>query len=322
MKKILILFISILFFSSSSSFVFAQISSTINLEPRNPEPKSIVVLTLESYAFDVNTAIITWKANGKTVLQGQGEKSLSLKTGSVGESSKIGVTAELADGSFVEQSISVTPSSITLLFESPNSYVPLLYEGRSLPGEGALVRVSALPSISDNGVPVPPSSLSYTWYINDTVLKAASGAGKQSASIRLDYFKTKTEVKVIARSPLGNSGEKTLTLYPHKVMPLIYTYDSILGSNFANLIGKRFEATEDFTFSLEPFYVSDEQQKPASFVWYLDGLPSTPLGGRLLSLHPKENSYGSKILTIDVFGSDKRLQKGSSRTELIFDTRK
>jgi hypothetical protein len=149
-----------------------------------------------------------------------------------------------------------------------------------------------------------------------------SGLGKQAALIRLDYLQTKNVIKAIVRSPYGNSAEKTITVYPHAVMPLLYTYDTILGPNFTSLIGLRFEAIKDFTLSLEPFYVSDDFTKPASYVWYLDGLPSTPLGGRILALHPKENSYGSKMLSIDVFGSDRRLQKGTTKVELIFDTRK
>jgi hypothetical protein len=234
----------------------------------------------------------------------------------------VNVRAETADGISFEQSITVTPSSVALIYEAPNSYVPLLYPGRSLPSTGGLMRVTALPSMSDGGRLVRPSTLSYSWYVNNTILKQESGLGKQSASIALDYLTNKTEIKVIVRSPLGNVAEKKMAVYPHAILPLLYTYDSILGPNFNALVGKRFEAREDFTFSLEPFYVSEEQNAPSTAMWYLNGIPSTPLGGRILSLHPKEDSYGTKMLSISVFGQDKRLQKAETKTELIFDTRK
>ena len=322
MRKLITLtsFLFLQFFSFSC--VYADLTAKITLSPQNPLPKSSVSLTLESYSFNVDTAIITWKVNGAVVARGEGEKTISVKTGGVGEGVRVNVTAENADGSSIEQTININPSSVVLLFEAPKSYVPPLYEGRSLPSDGALVRVTALPQISDNGSPVPPSMLSYSWYLNDSIIPGVSGRGKQSASIRLDYMENKNEIKVLARSPLGNTGTKTITVLPHALMPLLYVYDPVLGSDFNKAVERRFEATKDFTLSLEPFYVSQKEQKNPVFSWFLDGLPTTPLGGRILALHPQENSYGSKMLTIKVTGPDKRIQKTETGLELIFDTRK
>lgn len=323
MKKIIITLATLVTLSIANlSFVSAAISATISVVPINPSPKSTVTLTFESYTLNMSTSMITWKINNQVVLEGQGQKKLSIKTGDVGESAIVTATALAADGSTITQSINITPSSIVLLYEAPKSYVPLLYEGRSLPSSGALTRISALPSLSDAGVPVSPSNLSYTWYMDDTIMRDGSGLGKQSITVRLDSLKTKSEIKVVARSPLGNTGEKKITIYPHQVMPILYKYDSILGTNFTNAIERRFEAVSDFTLSLEPFYVSDEDNKPATYIWYLDGLPATPLGGRILGLAPKANSYGTKLLTISVLGADRRIQKTELKTELIFDTRK
>ncbi len=323
MKKIIVTLIALVTLSTLSfSSAYAQTDATIILSPKNPEPKSFVTLEIESYSFNVNTATITWEIGGKVILQGQGETILKLRTGNVGESSVVTVTSDTAGGLQVKQSITITPSSVVLLYEAPKSYVPLLYEGRSLPSTGASVRVSALPSISDSGVLLSPSNLSYSWYVNDSFVKSISGKGKQSATIELDYLKNSTDIKVLIQSPLGNRGEKTITIYPHPVMPILYKYDSILGTNFTQAIERRFEAVSDFTLSLEPFYVSNEDNKPATYTWYLDGLPATPAGGRILGLAPKANSYGSKLLKITVLGSNKRLQKSELTTELIFDTRK
>jgi hypothetical protein len=303
--------------------VYASISAKINVNPSNPTPKSNVTLTLESYSFDVDTAMITWKVDGKVITKGEGEKSFVLQTGNVGEANTVSVIAQTADGSSLEQRITITPSSVVLLFESPKSYVPVLYEGRSLPSVGGVVRVTALPQISDNGIPVSPSTLAYSWYLNDSIMSNISGKGKQSVDVRLDYFKLNNEIKVIARSPLGNSGTKKISILSHPVMPLLYTYDPIFGTNFTTLISKRFETTKDITIALEPMYISTEdEQKNPSYSWYLDGLPTTPLGGRILSLHPSENSYGTKMLSIKIAGPDKRIQQAETKAEIIFDTRK
>lgn len=323
MKKIFFTFINVIVFQLLfSSSAYADMTGTLVLNPPNPEPKSSVIVTLQSYSFDVNTALITWKIGDRTLLRGEGEKTITLKTGDVGESIQLNVVAETADGASLEQTVTITPSSIILLYEAPKSYVPLLYEGRSLPSDGGLVRVTALPQMSEKGLPVLPSSLAYSWYLNNSILKTMSGVGKQSANIRLDYLKSKNEIKVIVRSPYGTSSTKKITISPHPVMPLLYTHDPLFGTNFTSLIQKRFEARQDFTLSLEPFYVSQNDPKDPTFTWFLDRLPTTPLGGRVLALHPKENSYGTKLLNIKVAGPDKRLQKAETSVELIFDTRK
>lgn len=324
MKKIITTIFSyfLIFFFLCTQAHAQQTDASFILSPQNPEPKSTVQITLTSQSFNTGIAFITWQVEGKNFLQGRGEDVLTLKTGDTGTVSHISVRAELIDGTFVTKNITLSPSSVTLLYEAPKSYVPVTYEGRSLPSSGATVRVTAIPQMSDGGVMLDPSSLSYSWYINDQILKNSSGYGRQSANIDLDYLQESNDIKVVVYSPNGTIISKTITITPHEVMPLLYTYTQLFGTDLNSLVEKRFEATNDFTLSLEPFYISDKETKSPTYTWFLDGLPSTPFGGRLLALHPKENSYGSKTLTIKVEGPTKVLQTADLSTELIFDTRK
>lgn len=324
MKKIITIISSslFLFFFLCVHVQAQQTDASLALDPPNPLPKSTVKITLASYSFNTGIAFITWQVNGNTVLAGRGSDTLTLLTGDVGMTSRIFVKAELADGSFVTKTINVSPSSVLLLYEAPKSYVPVLYEGRSLPSDGATVRVTAIPQMSEGGIMLDPATLSYSWYLDGQLLKNYSGYGRQSASIELNYLQDRDDIKVVVYSPSGNTATKTITVTPHPVMPLLYTYDQIFGTTLKNLVERRFEVTKDFTLSLEPFYVSDKEIKSPTYTWFLDGLPSTPLGGRLLALHPKENSYGSKLLTIKVAGPTRVLQNAELETELIFDTRK
>jgi hypothetical protein len=188
--------------------VKAEGDTTIALSPENPGPKTVVTLTLESYTMNIDTATVVWQVNGKAILKGIGEKSLKVKTGNVGESSRITVSITSASGDSITQEITITPSSLLLLYEAPKSYVPLLYPGRSLPGEGGTARVTAIPLISDGGKALSPSSLSYAWYIDDTYREDLSGLGRQSASINVDYLTNKADVRVLVRTPFGNSTSK------------------------------------------------------------------------------------------------------------------
>lgn len=326
MKKISLFFFAIFVFQTiTTSFVYAEDLASLSLNPENPIPKSTVSVKLESYYFDVNTARITWKINKKIVLSGIGEKSLTVKTGSVGEGQLVTVIAENEAGVFVEQEVAIVPSSVSILYEAPKSYVPHFYEGRSLPADGALVKVTAFPQISDGEGQLPPSSFGYTWYVNDSVIESASGYGKQSANIYINYLRNQTDVTVLVRSPKGNTATKSITIRPHLPMPLLYLHDPVFGTNFTKFIEKRFETTEDFTISLEPFYLSERDKgddEDPKYLWLVGSYPSTPVGGKVLAFHLKEEDYGTKILDISITGPNKLLQTARTSAEIIFDTRK
>jgi hypothetical protein len=321
-RTLLISLIYITAFSPVSLFA-GNDEASVTLEPRNPIPNTPVKITLTSYSINVNTAQITWTVRGKEVLKGLGLKKITLQAGNVGDSLPVHVQASTADGTVIDLDVVITPESVDLIYETPESYVPPFYEGKSLPGEAAIVKFVAMPNVGENGVRVPSSSLSYSWYVNNEYVDDASGIGRQSASFALDYLSTFTTIKVIVFGPYGTTAEKQIDVYPHDVMPLLYSYDDILGVNYTQSYFRRFQAVHDFTLSLEPYYLSmnNSLSSTASFVWALDGLPVSPLGGRLLSLRPKENSYGSKNLTISVSNKARRLQTGEISTDLVFDTR-
>ncbi len=309
-------------FFIQATAVSAEDLASIRLNPENPAPYSSVEVKLESFYFDVNVARITWEVNGRVILTGVGEKKISIITGAIGQPTTVKVTAEASDGSKVEQVIPIRPSSITLLYEAPKSYIPLLYKGRSLPADGTEVKVTAFPQISEKGAPVSPSNVSYSWYVNDEFYEDISGYGKQSASIKMDYLSPYTEVRVLARTTSGTVAEKSIDIYHHAVTPLVYLYDPVLGTRFSKLLERRFETTEDFTLMLEPLYVTHKESKAPTYTWTLNGSPSTPLDGRSLSFQPKKNSYGSQRLQISVIGPNAYLEEGEVALDLVFDTRR
>lgn len=324
MKSFLTFFLQLFLFLEITSFAFAEGDATIILNPKNPTPNSQVTATVQSYSFDVDTAMITWSSGSTIILKGYGEKKVTVQTGSVGYQIPLHANIRTADGSVTDININLTPNSVDILYEATESYTPLFYEGKALPGEGAAVTFSALPNIGENGIIIPEKSLAYSWYLNDVFMENNSGMGKSKATFNLDFFEKFTRVKVVARSIKGTYAEKYIDIYPHEIMPLLYLHDEILGSDFTKVINRRFETTKDFTLSLEPFFFSTKNglENYAKYSWYLDGLSITPLGGRLLSMKPKENSYGSRNLSISVSNSKRRLQKATTDLNLIFDTRK
>lgn len=296
----------------------------ITLVPPNPAPYEEVQVVISSYTFDPNIAMITWKTGKNTILSGVGAKKLSVLMGPAGQAIPISYKAVLADGSTYTGSLVLSPQSVDLLYESKESYVPPFYEGRSLPSEGAVVRVTAIPSISEGSVKVPQNSLSYNWYIGGDYSEQASGVGRSVATIALDYLTHSTDVRVVIRSPRGVSAEKTITIPPHAVMPLLYSYNELMGVDLSHTFFRRIELTGDITLSLEPYYLSTNNGLNAysSYDWYLDGLPITPLEKTIISFKPKVDSYGVRTLSIVTENSKRRLQKAQTTLEILFDTRK
>lgn len=307
----------------SLSYAHAQIEAEVAVFPRNPEPNQEVTLTLGSYTFDVNLATITWKNGATTLLSGLGAKQLKVLSGSVGQQTTITYLAETSAGEAVTGSITISPQFVDLIYEATESYVPPFYEGRSLPSEGSKVRVNALPTISDSGKVVPVSNLSFSWYINGEFYRTAAGTAGVVSSIPLDYLSTATDIKVMVRSPLGNVAEKTVSVYPVMPLPTLYAYDDVLGSLDMRAFTGRIELARDITLIVEPYFLSARGAlgKTVKYSWYMDGLPVTPQDENLLTLRPKENSYGAKTLTIIVENTKRILQKAEVVAEIVFDTR-
>ncbi len=323
MSKYIKIFIVSFLFILEVSIARADLIGNLVLDPVNPGPYSSVTVTLTSYDFDVDNSNISWTINGKLVSSGPGVKQIKITTGAVGTATNISAKATVPGGQIFRATMMLTPASVDLTWESPESFVPPFYEGRSLPAEGATVRVNATPHMSSLGKVLSSADVSYAWYKNDEFIDKLSGRGKSSADINLEYLTDVTSVKVVARAPDGSTATKSIDLYPHNIVPIFYLYDPILGPDLSNAITKRFETTKEFTLRFIPFFFSLNKVagSGATFSWTIDGLPITTEDDTTVTLRPKENSYGSRVLGINLENSNRILQNTESTLNVVFDTR-
>lgn len=324
MKKIIKITIFVTIFLIKTLNAKADLIGDLVLSPENPGPHEQVTVSLVSYDFDVNNSNISWFINGKVVSSGPGVKKITITTGDVGVSTNILTKAIVPGGQIFQANMNLVPASVDLTWESPESFVPPFYEGRSQPGEGASIRINATPNMSSNGQVLSPADVSYAWYKNDEFLESASGRGYSSLDTTLEYLTDVTTIKVIARAPDGTTATKSVDIYPHSVIPIFYLYDPILGTELNNAITKRFETTKDFTLKLVPYFFSlnNSVGNDATFTWSIDGLPITTADDTTINLRPKEDSYGSKNLEISLESSSRMLQNLSTSLNIVFDTRK
>lgn len=323
MRKYIKISVIFFLFIIKVSYAHADLSGDIVLDPPNPAPYESVTATLSSYDFDVDNSNIIWTVNGKLASGGPGVKQIKITTGAVGSSLAITAKAIVPDGQIFQASMNLSPSSVDLTWESPESFVPPFYEGRSLPGEGALVRINATPHMSSGGKILSPSDISFAWYKNDELVDSASGRGRSSADINLEYLTDVTTIKVVARTPDGTTASKSIDLSPHSILPIFYLSDPILGTDLSNAITKRFETTKEFTLRLVPYFFSlnNGAGSKATFSWTIDGLPITTEDNTTVTLRPKENAYGSRTLGVSMENSSRTLQNTDTSLNIVFDTR-
>jgi hypothetical protein len=302
----------------------AQLSADLVIPTNNINPYETLKVTVQSYSFDVDNALLTWKVNGVTVRSSVGEKTLNVTLGGPGTKTTVELTARDGSGEEIGLSRVFSPQSVTLLWESPESYTPPFYKGKALPGEGAAITVTAFPEFFENNKRIPATNLSYAWYVHGEFVQSASGRGKSTFTTSLDYLRNEHIVKVIVRSESGSQSENSVTIRPHAVMPLFYTHDTILGPNTSYGFIRRFETTKEVTLYLAPYYLSTKGTPRGSerFSWTLNGLPITQSSLYTTTLRPKDDSYGAQTLVVSIDQLKRKLQKTEARVEIVFDSRK
>ena len=159
--------------------------------------------------------------------------------------------------------------------------------------------------------------------MNDNFITSGSGRGKSVLNSRLDYLSNENVFKVVARAEDGSTAENRITILPNNISPIFYLKDPILGIDLTHAIEKRFETTKEFTLSLVPYFVSSRNGLGSSvnYSWTLDGLLITPNSNTDVTLRPKDNSYGSKFLSVSIDNAKRYLQKAQSDLNVVFDTR-
>lgn len=316
-------FITLFFASMFSSFVSAQVmplNGNLVLTPQNPGPYEQVTIKLESYSFDPTRSNITWTVNNKIVKSGYGETSISLKTGQEGVQSIVRVSAVTNDSQKYEAGIVLAPQSIDLIWEAIESYVPPFYKGKALPGEGSLVKITALPSFYSQGKKIPAEDISYNWSLNSEVAQNLSGFGKQTFTTYLDYLSNTNEIKVVAQTLDGNSAEKRITILPNAINPIFYESDPTLGPNYAYALPNYLEIKKDLFLVVEPYFISSKGTSAGglTYNWSLNGLPITPSDNTHITLHPKEGYTGVSAINVSISNSKRILQEIQKKIEISF----
>lgn len=233
---------------------FAQVdlgtSLYLAVSPQYPKPNEAVLFTIQNPIVDLSTRTITWKNSGTIVLQGEGETVFRTNAPDIGERMDITVAVEgLADTA----ALSIAPSSIDLMWES-DSNTPGLYRGRHLPSLGSVITLQALPHLSQKGVEIASSQLTFTWTRDGQVVQ--TGKGKSSITIPLGQFTDVSTVSVnVATSDKTVGAERSATIAVVQPPVRLYIDHPLYGIMYHKALSARTVVSDtEMSFAAIPYF--------------------------------------------------------------------
>ncbi len=200
MKKLLTLSISILFTAFllclAPNIINAQSASDIDIKtsPNIPEPGQKVTVTLESFSVNLTDSNIRWFAKGQIIKEGEGVNSITFIAPS--DTLTLAVQIMTPERSEIIKSISISASSVDLLWEAPDTYAPPFYKGKSLPGPESLIKFVGIPSATPTFGQSGAKQVSFIWQRNSQVSGSSNGKGRDSYTILMDSLKNSELIEV------------------------------------------------------------------------------------------------------------------------------
>jgi len=278
-KTILQIMIAVILISSAS-FAHAQLSSgllNVSMRPAEPAAGQEVVVSLESFTYDLRTAQITWILNEKIVRQGTGAQTFVFETGKLGTASSVRVIVVTNDGQRITRSFTVRPADVDLVWEAV-TYTPPFYKGKALATSKSKIKITAIPHfVLASGRRINPDDLIYTWQKDRRVLGSLSGTGKQSIIIDGPRLFESARIAVHVSS-LSNTYNARDEMVIKSIDPKILFYEKhpTEGVKYEQAIGQTFTLTqEEITVRAEPYFFSGEDLSASRviFSWTLNGSP-------------------------------------------------
>lgn len=249
----------------------AESQGTVSVEqsPLEPRPGDPVTFTANSFQFDISQSDITWVVNGKPAASGKGLATFTMVAGQAGTVSEVEARVNAATGESAVRSISVVPAQIRFYWWA-NTYVPLWYRGKAMPSSGSRIFIEAIPSFPE----AIRNALTYTWFINDAMVREASGPGKSVIAYTIpstSALRSSIRVRVTnAAETVNASAEFPVPLGQPEA--LVYEAKPLAGIDYANAIQSiTREAGRPVEIIVEPFFVPRQALASLHYSWNLNG---------------------------------------------------
>lgn len=317
--------IFVIFGVISISRISAQSSNgiLINVAPPNPAPYENTNITLKSYENNLDSVLISWSVNGKTVAGGVGKKSFSTTAPAAGGEMSIVATISLPNGA-LETKIIIKPSVMVLLWQANDSYVPPFYRGKALPTPDSEVKVVAMPEISALGSSESlRRSMVYSWKKDYTNNVDGSGYGKNFFLYTNDYLEDSNNISVTASTvDQKYSSEASIDIGTAQPKILFYKNDTVFGTIWEKTLLDGYKIQNNEVVEATPYFISPKEIQNPTLVWSWfinDNLVNlTSFKKNLMPLQTSEGTHGTSKLRLNIENRDKIFQTTDKEIDIEF----
>ncbi len=290
----------------------------------NPVPGQSVTITARSYSVDINSATLTWTADGKTIEKGIGSTVIRVKAPILGKRLIIDVSAVTPDGASFNEQLILTSGSIDMIIET-DGYRPAMFAGKLPVVYQNAVKIVAVPHIANSsGVESDPKTLLYQWEQNGNVLESASGYGKQSVTIPGTLIPRPYMISVMVLARDGSAqGAGFTSVNAGSPSVVFYRNDPLYGPLYNNAI-------------TSTMYLGSQREAGALAVPYGFNAPASGLGDLVLdwsindrgrpelsasqsvTLRAPDELAGSSNVALVIANTKNILQKTSASFQVVF----
>ncbi|MCX6752567.1 MAG: hypothetical protein NTZ87_03680 [Candidatus Nomurabacteria bacterium] len=295
----------------------------VDIVPPNPAPFENTTITLKSYENNLDSVLISWSVNGKTIASGVGDKSFSTTAPTLGAETNVVATISLPDGP-IQTNITIRPSVMVLLWQANDSYVPPFYRGKALPTPDSEVKVVAMPEIRNGSSYVSPQNMTYAWKKDYTNNVDGSGYGKNFFVFVNDYLEDSNNISVTASTvDQKYSSDANIDIRTAQPKILFYRNDTNLGTIWEHSLTDphKMQGGSDMIVAA-PYFISPEEILTPSLVWSWlindNSVNLTNYKKYLMPLQVKEGTHGTSKLRLDITSKDKIFETASKEINIEF----
>ncbi len=300
-----------------------QVSSVVS--PENPGPDQLTNISLSTYSFDINSAEVTWKVNGKVIRKGLGIKNFGVVTGKAGSVTTVDVEIDPRDRPVITKTFTFKPGEVDLLWQS-DVYVHPFYKGKRLYTPESTLTFVAMPR-NTSGV-IDPASTVFNWRINGNNQADKSGFGRNAYTFEGPIILRPVEVEIQAYTPSKNAGEAKevatadVTVQPKSSGVLFYENNPLYGVLFNKALrGNLILDKEELGVSAYPYFQTVRGKNSDLFYqWVVDTYQvDVPANQNTITLKRVQAEKGKSTIAVQSQNPLKILQTAQTALNITFD---
>jgi len=302
-------------------------SINLKLSTDNPVPGQQVTITAESYDANLNSASIVWKLNGAIFQKGTGITTIQVQAPTIGKKLNISITANVADGRELENSLSLGSGSIDIIIEN-DGYVPPFFSGKIPLSYQNTYRIIAIPHLaSASGIEYDPKTLIYEWTKDSKSVQEQNGYGKQVLTLTEDIIPRQRTINLRVTSRDGNAkAEKIIFIEAQGPKITFYNNDSLYGPLYNRALGDKviLGKSRELSVLAVPygFNKPNDGVGNLSFTWLVNSIEQTALlASQSIVLRAPSDTTGSSNIQLQVKNGREILQGSENGFSTIYSAK-